>query len=124
MGDHDDRGTQTEPERYRPAEARIREEVGGILEHAFQREGGRQPNEEEVRRFLALANEAETRAEAAEYLAGETEQAAVQAAERYALTGGADDLAALQRYEAEAEAYRREAEAMRLEAEHLRQYLP
>ena len=113
-----------EGERYRPADPRIREEVGGILERAFQSEGGRKHDEEEARRFMALAEEAESRAESAERLAQEAEQAAERAAERYALTGSADDLAAVQRWETEAGAYRREAENMRQEAERLRKYIP
>jgi len=73
-----------------------------------------------------LAGRARTqeRAVAAESLANEAEQAAARAAERYALTGDQDDLAALRRWEAEAEAARREAEATREEAERLHKYLP
>ena len=64
--------------RYRPADLRTRDEVGGILERSFQHEGGKEPNEEEARRLLALADEAEQRAEIAENLAREAETAAAK----------------------------------------------
>ena len=124
MSDYDDGLSQTGADRYQAADPRVREEVGGILERAFRGEAGRFANEDEAHCFLALADEAEARAEAAESLTRESEQAAVQAGERFALTGGQDDLAAMRRYEAEAEAYRREGEALRLEVERLRKYLP
>jgi len=114
---------QDQQERYKPADPYTRSEVGGILERAFQREGGHEPNELEAQRLLALADEAELRAESAEQLSREAEQTATQAAERYALTGARDDLETLQRRQVEAHAYRREAEAMRLEVERLRSYL-
>jgi hypothetical protein len=120
----DDSQGQTSSNHYRAADARTQEEVGGILERAFQRESGREPREEEERRFLAWAEEAESKAEAADSLAREAEQAAAQATERYSLTRGEDDMAARQRWDSEAEAYRREADDQRLEAERLRHYLP
>lgn len=120
----DENQGKTEPERYRAADMKTQEEVGGILERAFQREGGHEPYEEEARRFLALADEAEGKAEAAESLAREAEAAVERYAERHAHTGDPDDLELMQRRETEAQAYRREAESLRLEAERLRRYLP
>ena len=110
--------------RYKPADPRTQEEVGGVLERAFEHERGHEPLEEQARRLLQWADEAEERAVAAESLANQAEQAAARAAERYALTGDQDDLAALRRWEAEAEAARREAEATREEVERLHKYLP
>ncbi|MHB0877399.1 MAG: hypothetical protein ACYC5O_15285 [Anaerolineae bacterium] len=107
---------------YRAVDPRTQEEVGDVLERAFRREDGREPREEEVRRFLALAEEAERGAETAESLAREAEQAAAAASERYGLTGGSDDLAAVERWTGAAQTYRREAESLRLEAERLRYY--
>ncbi len=111
-----------DPSRYEPASARTQEEVGGMLERAFRQEGGRRSREEEVRRFLALADEAEARAETAESLAREAEEAAERAAERHALSGEAGDLAALERWQAEAEIQGRQVEHFREEAERLRKY--
>lgn len=113
-----------DPSRFRPSDPKTQQEVGGVLERAFQREGGREPEELEAQRFLALAEEADQRAEAAESLAMEAEDAAAQASERFARTGGPDDLESVKRYEDMAGEYRREAECMRLEAERLRKYLP
>lgn len=110
-------------DRYEAADPYTRGEVGGILERAFQREGGKEPNELEAQQLLFLADESERRAELAELSALEAEQAALQAAERYALTGETDDGEAMRRLETEAKAYRREAEALRLEVERLRSYL-
>jgi len=105
--------------RYRRADARTRNEVGGILERSFQHEGGREPNEEEARRLLALADEAEHRAEAAESVAREAEAAAVSAVEASPpRQGEANQL------EETAKKHRREAESLREEAERLRRYLP
>lgn len=124
MVDESKPGSEDKAGRYRAADARTQEEVGGLLERAFQREGGREPRQEEARRFLEWVKETEGKAEAVDSLAREAEQAAAEAAERFARTRGEDDLAALQRWEAEADAYRREAENLRLEAERLRHYLP
>jgi len=109
--------------RFRPADPRTQEEVGGVLERAFRNEGGDEPREEEARRFLELAAEAEKRAEAADALAEEAGRAATAAAERHATTGGADDLAAVKRWDEVAAEQRRRAEAERLEADRLRRYL-
>jgi hypothetical protein len=114
------RDNRKEPDRtrYRPADARTRDEVGGILERSFQHESGREPNEEEARRLLALADEAEKRAEVAESLAREAEAAVVDAVEVCPQTGEAASL------EETAERRHREAEVLRAEADRLRRYLP
>lgn len=119
----EDNDTPNWKDRYQATDPYTRGEVGGILERAFQREHGKEPNELESQQLLFLADESERRAEIAELSAIEAEQAALQAAERYALTGETDDGEAMRRWEAEARAYRREAEALRLEVERLRSYL-
>lgn len=124
MHDHSEGDEAAGRDRYRAADARTQAEVGGILERAFQRESGREPREEEGRRFIALAQEAEAGAEAAESLADEAERQAAEAAERHARTGAPDDLAAIEHWQAEAETHRRRCEALRLEAERLRHYRP
>ena len=116
--------TASPDEHYRPADRETQQEVGGILERAFQREGGREPYEAEMARFFTNAEEADARAEQAEAALREAEREGDRAAERYALTGGPDDLAAVERFRAQAESYRREAETLREEAERLRKYIP
>ncbi len=124
MSGNDDELDPLHSSHFRPADPLTQEEVGGVLERAFRREGGDEPQEAEARRFLELADEAEGRAEAAEALTREAERAATQAAERYALSGGTDDLAAIKRWQEAASEYRREGASQRLEAERLRKYLP
>jgi hypothetical protein len=96
--------------------------VGGVLERAFRREGGDEPREEEKRRLFAWAEEAETKAEAAERMANEAEGAAAAASERFGIAGQPDDLELAARWRSEAESHRREAERLREEAERLRHY--
>jgi hypothetical protein len=115
---------EDDPARFQDINPRLREEVSRLLEHAFQREAGRIPDEMEIRQLETLAGEAERKAESAERLSEEALQAAVRASELYAATHALDDLEAVQRWEAEAASYRREAESYQLEAEHLRRYLP
>lgn len=115
---------QAEPERFRASNPGTQEEVGGILERAFAREGGREPLEEEARFFLDQIQAAEGRAEAAESLSREAELAAERAGERYARSGRPEDLEAMRRWEEKADAHRREGESMRGEADRLRGYLP
>lgn len=107
---------------YRAVDPRTQEDVGDTLERAFRREDGREPREEEMLRFIALAEDAERRADVAESMAREAEQALAQASERYGRSGGGDDLAAIERWTAAVEAHRREAESLRAEAERLRYY--
>jgi hypothetical protein len=114
---------ETASQRFTPADDRIREEIGGILERAFKREGGTEPNEQEIRRFLTLAQEAEKRAEAYDNLARQACEAAETASEQYASTRSDDDLELVQLRESEAEQYNLEAEALRTDAERLRSYL-
>jgi hypothetical protein len=115
---------EDEPTHFQDINPRLREEVGRLLERAFQREEGRIPDEMEIRQLETLAGEAERQAESAERLAEEALQAARLASAEYAATHALDDLEAVQRWEAEAASYRREAESYQLEAEHLRRYLP
>ncbi|MEW6367235.1 MAG: hypothetical protein AB1714_21605 [Acidobacteriota bacterium] len=115
--DRDDSG------RFRPADTRTQEEVGGVLERAFAREGGREPNEAEAQRYLQLADEAEKKAKEAEVLAGEADAAAVRSAERYATTQSPSDQDSVERWKVEAETHRREADSLRKEAERMRQYV-
>jgi hypothetical protein len=107
---------------YRPVDPRTQEDVGDVLERAFRREDCREPREAEMRRFLALAEEAERRAEAAESLTEEAERAAAEASERYGRSGSTEDLAAIERWTAAGRTYRREADSLRAEAERLRHY--
>jgi hypothetical protein len=109
---------------FREVDPRLREEVGRLLERAFQREEGRIPDEMDIQQLETLAGEAEQKAESAERLAEEALQAARSASERYAATHALDDLEAVQRWEAEAASFRREVENYHLEAEHLRRCLP
>ena len=109
---------------YQPADRDTQQEVGGILERAFQREDGHEPYEAEITRFVGAAEEAEARAEAAEALQRESERAGDEVAERYALTAGPDDLAAVEHHRTEAESYRRESEMLHQEAERLRKHIP
>jgi hypothetical protein len=103
-------------QRFAPADEKIREEIGGILERAFKRESGVEPNEQEIHRFLILAEEAEKRAEAYEHLAR-------QASEAAEIARSEDDLELTQLRESEAEQYSLEAETLRTDAERLRGYL-
>lgn len=114
-----------QPERdtcFPAADVRTQEEVGGLLERAFRREGGEEPREEEKRRLLARAEEAEARAAAAESQAREAEWSGERAAERYGRSGSGEYLASLRDWQEQAEARRREAEELRGEAERLRHY--
>lgn len=114
---------QSNKVRYRPADLMTQGEVGGILERSFQREGGREPNEEDARRLLALAEEAEKRAEAAESMAREAETAGLESAARASLRESeAGDIRVVDRWKETAETYHREAENLRAEAERLRRY--
>lgn len=116
--------TPSTEEHYRPADHDTQKEVGGILERAFLREDGQEPYEDEMVRFFGSAQEADERAEQAEAAYREAQREGELAAERYALTAGPDDLAAMERFREQAEAYRREAETLREEAERLRKYIP
>jgi hypothetical protein len=124
MSTADDRPGTDEEAAYRPTSQRVRAEVGGVLERAFRREGGQEPDEEDFTALLSLAEEAEARAEAAESHAREAERAAAEAGERYGRSANPEDLAEVQYFEAEKVAYQREAESLRLEAERLRAHFP
>lgn len=123
MNSDDDLNDPNRIDRFRPAAPQTQEEVGGVLERSFRRERGREPNEEESRRFLALADEAEKKAETSEASAREAEASAARAAERYSHGGDSSDTDDARRWEEAAAVYRREAESFRLEADRLRQYL-
>jgi|SRR5271165_2831247 len=110
-----------ESARFQPATPQTQEELGGVLERAFMRERGREPNGEEVRRLHALADEALRQAEIKLGLAREAEAAMARAAESYGRSKDPDDLAAVERWTSAAQSYRREAEQFRLKAEDLRQ---
>lgn len=116
----DDPFDPDEAARFQPADPHTREELGGVLERAFERERGRDPNEEEVRRFHALAGEALRQAETKLSLAREAEAAAERAAERYGRSRDAGDLAESRRFAEAAESYRRQAREFRNSAEDLR----
>lgn len=117
----DDPFEPDESARFPPADPRTQEELGGVLERAFSREGGKDPNEEEVRRLHAEADEALRQAEVKLSLAREAESAAAHAAERYGRSGNAGDQAEVERWTQAAEVYRREAREFRERAEDLRQ---
>jgi hypothetical protein len=110
-------------QRFKSIDPGLREEVGGLLERAFGREGGRAPDEIESAALEQLAGEAESKAEQAARAALEASGAARAAAERYAASHAIDDLDAVQRWQAEAASCQREAETYRQEAERLRKYL-
>ena len=101
-----------------------REELGGILERAFQAEAHDPPTTEEARRSVRLAEEAEARAQALQSLQEEAQRAADAAAERYGRSGHPDDLDQCRRWEAEAASYRREADLLKIESERLRESAP
>jgi hypothetical protein len=112
------------PQRYQPSDPRTREEVGGILERAFQREGGREPDDVEETHFRVLAQEAEARLHSAEHLAEEAEGAAKRAAEQYALSQNHEDLEITRRWQQEAALRRREVHTLQEEVERLRKFAP
>ena len=99
-----------DPARYRPPDPRTQKELGGVLERAFEREGGREPYEAEIRRADELADEALREAEIKLSLAREAEAALVEA----------KDLAEIEKWREALAMYRREAEEFRREAERLR----
>jgi len=102
-----------DPARYRPPDPRTQKELGGALERAFEREQGREPDEEENRRYHALADEALREAETRLALAREAE-AALELAR---------DPAEIERWTEQLENYRREAGEFRRKAELLRGYV-
>ena len=106
---------------FQPADPHTQEELGGVLERAFQRERGKEPNEEEVRRLHAMADEALRQAETKLSLAREAEAALTHAAERYGRSRDPVDMAEVQRWTEAAERHRREAREFRETAEDLRQ---
>jgi hypothetical protein len=106
---------------YQPADPQTQEELGGVLERAFTRESGREPNQEEVYRFAALADEALHQAEAKLAMAREAEAAVALAAERYGRSGDPEDLRETERWTESAERSRREAAELRERAEDLRE---
>lgn len=116
--------SEKDQQHFQNVDPRVREEVGGILERAFQREDGHVPEAGEIQNLEALAAEAGQKAREAENLAQEAEQAALRASERYAISRAQDDLEAVQRWEAEAASYRREVEGYESEVERLRKFLP
>ena len=106
---------------FQPAAPSTQEELGGVLERAFVREGGREPGEEETRRLHAWADEALAASEGKLALAREAEAAMEHAAERNGRSRDAADLAEVERWTEAAGHYRREAEELRLHCESLRQ---
>ena len=106
---------------FAPADPKTQEELGGVLERAFARERGGDPNETESRRLHALADEALAKAESKLSLAREAEAAVKRAAERYGISGEISDLADADKWSKVAEGYRREARELQTEAELLRQ---
>ncbi len=110
-----------EEARFRPADPRTQEELGGVLERAFARERGHEPDEEENRRLHAWADEALAESETRLRQAREAEAAMKRAAERYGHSGEPADLAEAERWKMAAESYRRKARELRVKAETLRQ---
>lgn len=110
-----------EARHFQPADPRTQDELGGVLERAFSRERGREPNEDEVRRWYALADDAVQHAEIRLSLAREAEQAMKHAMERYARSRDARDLADMDQWKNAAEVYRRDAREFHSRAERLRQ---
>jgi uncharacterized Ntn-hydrolase superfamily protein len=109
--------------RFRPADSRTQEELGGVLERAFARERGAEPDEDLIRRYHVWADEALAAAEGKLALVREAEAAMAHAAERYGHSQNPSDLAELQKWTETAELYRREAGELRIKAETLRQYI-
>jgi hypothetical protein len=106
--------------RFRPPDWQTQEEVGGVLERAFQRERGRVEDEEEVRRLHAMADDAAREAEMKLSKAREAEAAMAGAVERFGLSDDPAHLAEISRWREESESYKREAERLKLHAEQLR----
>lgn len=106
---------------YRPADSQTQDELGGVLERSFAREGGREPNLEEMHHFAAMADEALREAETKLSMARDAESAAVRAAERYGRSGGREDLIEVERWTESAERHKREAAELRERAEELRE---
>jgi hypothetical protein len=117
----DDPFDPDESARFQPATPQTQEELGGVLERAFMRERGKEPNEGEGRRLHALADEALRQAEIKLGLAREAEAAMARATERYGRSEDPGDLAAVEKWTSAVQSYRREAEQLRLKAEDLRQ---
>jgi len=98
-------------DRFQPAPPSTQREIGGVLERAFAREGGREPNEEEIRRLQFDADEALREAEVKLSLAREAEAAMAQNV----------DPADVERWRLVAQDYHRMARELRERAEDLRQ---
>ncbi len=107
--------------RFVPAAPATRQEVGGVLERTFAREGGKDLDEQDIRRLHFAADEALREAEINLSLAREAESAMALAAERYGRSSDPADLAEVERWKSAAEDYRRRARECRERAENLRQ---
>ena len=99
-----------DPARFRPPDPSTQKELGGVLERAFEREAGREPNEDEIRRMHALADEALRESEVKKSLAREAEAALARAVDRTDVEKWTE---ALEVYRREAEEFRRKAELYR-----------
>lgn len=110
--------------RYQQPDPSTRQEVGGILERAFQQEGGRIPDEVEANRFRTLIEETEVRLKSAEHQAAEAEVAAAQAVEQYARSQRVEDLEIAQRWQEEIVLRRRQLQLLQEEVERLRRFSP
>lgn len=111
-------------QRFQAPDPHLRDEIGGLLERAFLREGGREPDALEISNLRILEDEMVEKVEKAQRLAEEAMGASRRAAEQYTASHALEDLEAAQRWEAEAATYHREAEVLRSEVERLRKYLP
>jgi hypothetical protein len=96
--------------RFQPPDRETQEELGGVLERAFKREGGKEPLEEEVRRLHAMADDALREAEMKLSLAREAEAAMERTR----------DAVEIERWRETGEAYKREAGELKVRAEQLR----
>src|SRR6185369_2905108 len=99
-----------DPARFQPPDPRTQRELGGVLERAFEREAGHEPNEDEIRRLQALADEALQEAETRLSMAREAEAALARAADRAEMEKWAE---AIEIYRREAGEFRRKAELYR-----------
>ena len=123
MSQGQDRFDSDDADHFQPVDPRTQDEIGGVLERAFSRERGKEPNEEEARRLHALADEALQQAEVKLSLAREAEDLIRCASERYGVSRESADMAEVEKWTRAAEDYRREAEEFRQKAELLRQHI-
>jgi len=104
---------------YQPADPQTQEELGGVLERSFTRESGREPNQEEIHHFAALADEALLQAEAKLSMASDAESAIARAAGALRPIRRSEDLGEVERWTESARRFQREAAELRERAQEL-----